>query len=165
MFEGCIPESAIPQPQPAETRRSYRVACLLPVWYRVVPTAEWPQAVKLGRYYPEAVLALPWVFYGPSTVGALPPALRGDVLNLSADGVLLRAKNHLDEGVGLELALQLPDLPQPLGPILARIVWICEDKPCLGGLEFINLPELYREFLIGFSLRHQRQLRRQVIFG
>ncbi len=165
MLDTYTPEPEMALPLPQEVRKSFRVGCLLPVWYRPIPREAWPQAVQLRRHYPEAVLALPWVFYHQSGDSPQTAAIRGDILNISAGGVLLRAKQPLAVGQGMELALQLPNLPQPLGPILARVGWVDLHNSCQGGLEFVNLPEIYREHLVSFIFKHQRQLRRQETFA
>ncbi|OPX19338.1 MAG: hypothetical protein BZ151_09835 [Desulfobacca sp. 4484_104] len=178
--------------QGQEGRRSYRVPCRLPVYYRLLPPTTSPNLLQAETTPPTETNPRP-SFICSWTLDHLFSNLRlsdqlqarpdepgepersreqtehkvflGETLDLSVDGLRLYGDTSLPARQELELAILLPSHPCQVQKIFGRVVWTDQEDDRQVGIRFINMTKADREHLFSFVFYWQRQLLRGKIFN
>jgi hypothetical protein len=173
----------------SQSRQSYRVPCSLLVWYRLRAQEPWLRSlpiqegegknevnfirgnIRAGKSDPfleTNQLTKLFPFQGgaiaPEANGADIPmirALRGEAVNLSADGLLLKGEKPFQPGQILDISLYLPTSPPHSLLLAGEVVWTESLEARKAGIRFAGLTEEYQEQIISFVFYQQRQIRRQ----
>ncbi|MDD3580064.1 MAG: PilZ domain-containing protein [Desulfobacca sp.] len=179
--------------QGQEGRRSYRVPCRLPVYYRLLPPLTSPNLLQAEATHPptettprQSVIfgwTLDHLFNNfclseqtqagrdepeeldLSTKRTEHKVYLGETLDLSVDGLRLYGATSLPAGQELELAILLPSRPCQVQKIFGRVVWTDQEDERQVGIGFVNMTKADREHLFSFVFYWQRQLLRGKIFN
>jgi hypothetical protein len=172
----------------SQSRKSYRVPCSLLVWYRLRSQEPWLRSFPLqeddgknevnfirgniggGKSDPLLETSQLTTLY-PRQGGAIAPEgngagipiirpLRGEAINLSADGLLLKGEKPFQAGQIFDLSLYLPTSPPHSLLLAGEVVWTESLEARKAGIRFADLTEEYQEQIISFVFYQQRQIRR-----
>jgi hypothetical protein len=173
----------------SQSRESYRVPCSLLVWYRLRTQEPWLRSfpiqegegnngvdfirgnIRVGKSDPFLEISQLTKLY-PLQGGAIATeangtdiplirALKGEAINLSADGLLLKGEKPVQPGQILDLSLYLPTSPPHALLLAGAVVWTDSLEARKAGIRFVDLTEEYKEQIISFVFYQQRQIRRQ----